>query len=115
MEKVIRLLHRLGITPGYRGYRQAIIALELLDENEDWMCSIMELYSEIAYLNHTTQKAVERNIRTLSKRAWTINPKLLERLAGYPLKEEPANTDFLFMLLNYKQRTSSPQPAGQKF
>lgn len=106
MKNIIRLLHCLGITPSYRGYRQIILALELLRKNEDLLCDTMDFYSKVADLSTSpsTPGSVERNIRTLAERAWMINPKLLEKIAGYPLDAKPTNADFLSMLLNYIQR-----------
>ena len=104
MKNAICLLHSLGIMPSYRGYRQIILALELLLSNEDLLCDTMDLYSKIAQLSNVTPGSVERNIRTLSERAWSINPELLRKIAGYPLDAKPTNAEFLSMLLNFIQR-----------
>lgn len=104
MKNTIRLIHRFGITPGYRGYRQLIAALELVMEDEDWMWNMMKLYTEIGKRTHSNALAVERNIRTLCGRAWIVNPKLLEQTMGYPINGKPTNSEFLSMLLSYEQR-----------
>lgn len=104
MEKIILLLHCLGITPGYRGYRQLILALILLRQDEDLLCDTMDLYHKVAYFSNSSQTSIERNIRTLAERAWDVNPSLLQKVAGYPLDAKPTNTEFLSILLSYAQR-----------
>ena len=104
MKNTIRLIHRLGVTPGYRGYRQLIAALELVIENEDWLWNMMKLYSEIGKRTGANSAAVERNIRTICERAWIVNPRLLEQTIGYPINGKPTNSEFLAMLLGYEQR-----------
>jgi two-component system response regulator (stage 0 sporulation protein A) len=107
MKDTINLLYHLGITPSYRGYRQLVLALELLREDEDLLYQTMNFYTTVAERNHSSCASVERNIRTLATRAWNVNPKLLKRVAGYPLKNKPANAEFLSILLNYSYQKDS--------
>ncbi len=47
---------------------------------------------------------VERNIRTIILRAWRVNRKGLQELAGYPLEGPPPVSDFLQILVSYLRR-----------
>lgn len=108
MNNTLRLLQRFGLTPRYRGYRQLLIALDLLKEDEYRMYNTKSFYAEIGTYSNSTATAVERNIRTLTERAWMINPKLLEEVAGYPMDYKPTNTDFLSIVYNYMIREDRP-------
>lgn len=105
MQTLQQTLYHLGIYPRYRGYRQVILAVKLLCQDEDRLYQLMSLYREIAVLSHTRASTVERNIRTLSERAWQTNPSYLMRLAGYPLDRRLTNSDFLAVLLAVVQRS----------
>lgn len=50
--------------------------------------------------------AVERNIRTIARRAWMSNPDYLEQLAGYPLNGPPSASELIEMLANDAMRYS---------
>lgn len=100
------ILRKLGICSTYRGYKAAVIALTLALEDEDRLSSITrEIYSETARRLGSTPSAVEKNLRTVVKRAWDVNPTDLERIAGYRLEAMPSVSEFLDILFNYIQRS----------
>ncbi|MDO5547743.1 MAG: sporulation initiation factor Spo0A C-terminal domain-containing protein [Eubacteriales bacterium] len=104
MEHAIELMHRLGISPSYQGYRQALAALERVRQEEDWLRCMMHLYADVGDQFDSTEKAIEKNIQTICQKAWQTNPKLLEQEMGYPIFNRPKNSDFLSMLLRYIEK-----------
>lgn len=100
------ILRRLGIVSTYKGYRAAVIAVSLALENEDRLHSITkDIYAETARQMGTTPSAIEKNLRTVARRAWDVNRTDLERMAGYRLCAPPSVSEFLDILFNYIQRS----------
>ena len=98
--KIIQhLLHRLGITERYAGYRYAMYAIQHSIEEPDRLRLVTKLiYLDVAGRYGATWMAVERNMRTIVSVAWDTDPLLLSELAGFPLTRRPTNTDFLAIL-----------------
>ena len=47
---------------------------------------------------------MERNLRTLSLRAWRVNPLRLQEIAPYPLSAPPAASQLITILTTHIQR-----------
>ena len=93
------ILLRLGITANYRGYFYLISAVELcLADRENLHLVTKYVYPKVAKLYHTNWRAVERNIRTVGKLAWTHHRAFLEELARGPLEQRPGNAKLLAIL-----------------
>ena len=93
------ILLRLGITANYRGYFHLISAVELcLADRENLHLVTKYVYPKVAKLYHTNWRAVERNIRTVGKLAWTHHRAFLEELARGPLEQRPGNAKLLAIL-----------------
>ena len=73
-------LQALGITPNYKGYQQAVDAMG---------CACSD---------------IERNLRTLSLRAWRVNPLRMQEIAPYPLSAPPAASQRITILTTHIQR-----------
>lgn len=100
------ILRRLGVCSTYRGYKAAVIAVTLALENEDRLNSVTkDIYTETAKRIGTSTSAVEKNLRTVIKRAWSVNAADIERMAGYPLDSAPSVSEFLDIVFNYIQRS----------
>lgn len=92
-------LFRLGITPNYAGFGATACAVLLCIEQPRRLGLVTKwLYPDVAKVCGTTAAAVERNIRTVSRIAWTTHRTLLENMAYGPLKRPPQNTRFLSFL-----------------
>lgn len=66
-------LRTLGITANYKGYKQAAWAIHLALDDERRLDDISkEIYQPIAQLFFCYINSVERNLRTVSRRAWTL-------------------------------------------
>lgn len=99
------ILRSLGITRNYRGYTYIVYAVELVLENENRLNAITkEVYWEVARRYGCEWSAVERNFRTIVKRAWSVNPERLIEIAGYPLAGPPTASEFIEIISNHIQR-----------
>lgn len=99
------LLLSLGITPNYKAYHQIVTAIALSADNTGILLFMTkELYPAIAQEYHTNWRAVERNIRMASERAWRCNPELLSELAGYQLMESPTSSQLIAVLAAWRQK-----------
>lgn len=100
------ILRRLGICTTYKGYKAAVLAINLALEDENRLNSVTKgIYSEVARQLGSTATAVEKNLRTVVMRAWKLNPTDLERMAGYHLEYAPSVSEFLDIIFNYIQRS----------
>ena len=76
------LLYSLGVTANYKGFLHTTYAVSLCMERQDRLLLVTKwLYPDVARRYGTNWKAVERNIRTVSRIAWIRNRVLLESLA----------------------------------
>ena len=109
--EIQKVLYALGITHNYMGYYQAAYAIDLILKDENCLLNVSkEIYQHIADLDGCTFSAVERNLRTVSRRAWEINPKLLSKMAGYPLDEPPKPSEFIENIAIYLLRHPAENP-----
>ena len=101
----------LGISKRYRGYKQALMALELVLADEDCMYNITQrVYRPVADRCSCGRFCIERNIRTISRQAWRSNRARLRQIAGYPLPAPPSASEFLSIMAAYFLREEPPLP-----
>ena len=94
------MLYSIGLTANYVGYRQMMVALEIAVQEPESLCLVTKrLYPETARRCGTNWKAVERNIRTALRCAWTNSRYTLEQMAGRPFDTMPKPAQFLAILL----------------
>ncbi|MBQ8201704.1 MAG: sporulation initiation factor Spo0A C-terminal domain-containing protein [Clostridia bacterium] len=108
-QMIQHVLRTLGIGRQYLGYNITIRAVRmvLLDEN-CLFCVKQGIFLPISFQQQCDWRTIERNIRTVIHRAWTVNPEFLGELAGYPLHQEPTVTEFIEMIASYIMRTPGP-------
>lgn len=105
MTTILDILRQLGIGRNYCGFRAAVMAIELALEDEDrLLCVKRDIYGAIAERTGVSVTAVERNLRTVIRRAWQVNPELLNHMAGYPLKHAPSVCAFIEIVSGYLER-----------
>lgn len=105
MQGIRDTLRSLHISKNYKGYTQAIFALELALQDENRLLSVTkEIYMVVGEREGASWHTVERNLRTIVKRAWERNPELLEKMAGYQLPVPPKVSEFLDIVSGYLQR-----------
>lgn len=104
-KQIIAMLRSLGITRSYLGYRRIVLAVHLALENQDRLEAVIkEIYQPVAAACGCSWTAVERTLRTISQRAWQVNPRLLTQMAGYPLDRAPSAARFLEILTVHAAR-----------
>lgn len=96
---IITALRTLGIGRQYLGYNIIIQAVRMVlhDENR-LLCIKQGVFVPIAEQQQCDWRTIERNIRTIIRRAWTVNRAYLSELAGYPMSQEPTVTEFVEIL-----------------
>ena len=100
-EAIRNLLFSLGVTAKYKGYFYVVHSVSLCMEEPVLLLSVTKrLYPEVARKYSTNWKAVERNIRTVSVAAWSVNRLLLESLANRPLDRCLCAAEFIYVILN---------------
>lgn len=106
------LLLALGIGRQYLGHNitAQAISIVLKDENS-LLCVKKGIYIPIAEERHCDWRTVERNIRTVIHRAWSLAGERLSGLALYSLSREPSVSEFLDILSSYLLRHPHPQLA----
>lgn len=105
--ELVLLLESLGVTRRYLGCGMAAEAIVLLDAASR-ECGVIQLrqgvYEPLASQHGCRWQQVERNLRTVVQRAWSVNRQGLRALAAYPLPVTPSVGEFLDLLLTYAQR-----------
>ena len=95
----IHELIKLGLTANYTGFYPAAYAIVLsLRDPTILQCVTKLVYPNVAQVFHTSAKCVERNIRTLTKRAWQNNSDMLNKIAGHTLSKAPSNSEMLAII-----------------
>lgn len=108
--QIDNLLQSLGIGHQYYGHRLTISAMHLMLRDEDSLLCIKHgIFQPLAAQYNCDWRAIERNLRTVIRRAWRRNAPLLTQIAAYPLLDIPTVTEFLDILASHllRQQTSN--------
>lgn len=99
-------LQALGVTSNYKGRKQASMAVFLVLDDEDRLEHITkEVYWEVADSFGCKRADVERNIRTVSNRAWKSGRKRLIQIARYELLAPPSASEFIAIVATHIRRS----------
>ncbi|MFR8352012.1 MAG: sporulation initiation factor Spo0A C-terminal domain-containing protein [Blautia obeum] len=102
MRKVYRLIRQLGMTSKYKGYYYVAEAVMMSMELQDYPIKITkDIYPYLAKKFKSTPVNIEHDIRTVINVCWTANKETMDRIAGYPLRYRPTNSEFVDMLAYY--------------
>ncbi len=102
MKKVESILRTLGIGRHYKGYDLACHAIRLAIDEPSRLCNMKKhLFTPMAALFHCDERTIERNLRTLIRRAWDNNPEAMRQVAGYRLLWCPPVSEFLSFMVDY--------------
>ncbi len=94
-------LRQLGITANYRGFRQLVIAIALVVEDEDRLFAVTnEIYAPVAETLHCSVDSIERNMRTAINRMWHNNRRRYFVIIGYETSRQPTATEFIDTIAN---------------
>lgn len=108
--KIREALHSLSISGNYKGYFITILACKLIIEDETRLYNIMNnVYLAVSKAFNCNLDNVERNIRTIIYRAWTLQRERLNEIAGYTLIEPPIVSEFLAFLSSYVMRLETQE------
>ena len=106
MRKVYRLIRQMGMTSKYKGYYYVAEAVMLSMELQDYPIKITkDIYPYLAKKFKSTSVNIEHDIRTVINVCWMANKETMERIAGYPLRYRPTNSEFVDMLAYYLIQT----------
>lgn len=106
MRKVYRLIRQLGMTSKYKGYYYVAEAVIKSMEFQDYPIKITkDIYPYLAKKFKSTPVNIEHDIRTVINVCWTANKETMDRIAGYPLRYRPTNSEFVDMLAYYLVQT----------
>jgi two-component system response regulator (stage 0 sporulation protein A) len=91
------LLFKLGITPGIKGYRYMLTALQLIADNPEMLDGVVKkLYPAIAERHSATPEKAERCMRHAVIKAWEHKNVTMESI--FPGSKRPAVAEFLGMV-----------------
>ena len=100
--EVYDLLLRFGIGKKYQGFQQCAHAVYLSAEEPERLTLVTKwLYPDVARQFGVSWFCVERNLRTITRIAWSNNRELLEKLAGKEIPDVPTSTQFIRILTSY--------------
>lgn len=93
------LLHQLGVTENYKGFRYAAYAAALCAVDRDRLLLVTKrLYPDVAAHFGVSWPAVERDLRTVVDVAWKCSSSFLSLLFQVPLTSKPTCAQFLAVL-----------------
>lgn len=105
MTEVKSVLRELGVSAKYKGVNPTAIAVKLVIDEEERLHHVTDsIYGAVSAQCGIPWKTIERNIRTVVKRAWRCNASRLRAMAGYPLDDAPPASEFIEILANWIQR-----------
>lgn len=93
------LLHSLGITSNYKGYRILIAAVDIALRDENALNDIMvSIYGGVAEKLGISAASVERNIRTAISHAWELAPNRFYKTLGWDSTYPPTSSELIALL-----------------
>lgn len=103
MDNIESLLFSLGIRATLKGNHFLWHALHLCLSNEDYLLNVYSILCEEVSKYYSTSKTnVHRCIHTAVESCWYKgNREFLIKIAGYHLKQRPANGEFIDILYHH--------------
>ena len=102
MKGVYGVIRRLGVTSKYKGYYYLAEAVNMvMAQKDEHMRITKDIYPGLARKFKSTPSNIERDIRTVINTCWETNKSGLDKIAGYPLKFKPTNSEFIDMIAYY--------------
>ena len=102
MKEVYGIIRKLGITSKYKGYYFLAEAVNMVMAQKDEQIRITkDIYPELARKFKATPSNIEHDLRTVVSVCWRTNKSGLDKIAGYPLKFKPTNSEFIDMIAYY--------------
>ena len=112
MNKVECILHDLGVGRHYKGYDLACHAIRLAIDEPSRLCNMKKhLFTPMAALFRCNERSIERNLRTLIRRAWDNDAEAMRQAAGYRLLWCPSVSEFLSLMVDCALEIQPPLEA----
>ncbi len=107
MKTVESILHALGVGCHYKGYELTCYVIRLALEDSSRLCSMKKyLFTPTAAHFGCDVRTIERNLRTLIRRAWGNDAEAMRRVAGYRLLWCPPVSEFLSFMVDDDRGTN---------
>ena len=107
MKTVESILHALGVGCHYKGYELTCYVIRLALEDSSRLCSMKKyLFTPTAAHFGCDVRTIERNLRTLIRRAWDNDAEAMRRVAGYRLLWCPPVSEFLSFMVDDDRGTN---------
>lgn len=104
--RIHELLRSLGIGRQYLGHGITVQAINMVMQDENCLLCVKQgIFIPLSTRRSCDWRTIERNMRTVIHRAWTLNAERLMELAIYPLRREPTVTEFLDIVSSHILRT----------
>ena len=100
------LLAWLGVTRSYKGYQPMVDYIAQALQDEQTLQHTTKQYAAISKAYGCKENALEKNMRTVVKRAWETHPERVQKLSGYDSFKQPTITEFVDMCVTYLLRNS---------
>ena len=108
IERIYDELQALGITANFKGRKQAALAIQLALQDESRLEHVTkDIYWEVADIIGCKRMDIERNLRTISHRAWKVSRSYLRQIALYDLSAPPSASEFIAILTFHIRRSTS--------
>lgn len=102
MKEIYGIIRKLGITSKYKGYYYLAEAVNLvMVQKDEHMRITKDIYPALSRKFKSTPSNIEHDIRTVVSVCWRTNKNGLDKIAGYPLKFKPTNSEFIDMIAYY--------------
>ncbi len=107
MKTVESILHALGVGRHYKGYELTCYVIRLALEDSSRLCNMKKyLFTPTAAHFSCDVRTIERNLRTLIRRAWDNDAEAMRRVAGYRLLWCPPVSEFLSFMVDDARGTN---------
>lgn len=112
-QEIINILRSLGSIKASRGRCRTAAAIAMAYENEDRLAAVIkEIYQVVAERFGCKWTAVERNVRTVAKRAWDLKKAQLVEIAGYAVDGPPTAGEFIEIISSHIRRKRAAHIQG---
>ena len=99
------ILQKLDVHKSYKGCEYIVSSICYIQENGKYFTPVSKtLYANVAKKHQTSSTCIEKDIRNVIKRIWSIteNKDLIRTIFGeYNVDQKPGNMEFIALLYNY--------------
>ena len=97
-------LYSLGVGPRMKGFFYTVRAVEFILDSEKIPKNLVPVYQEVAKHYNVEVGNVTDRIRVAAQKAWKVDRRLLEEMAGYSLPKPPGAAGFVQILADHLRK-----------